>query len=745
MLPRPSACCRAVKRQLFPPSDSIWVSDELLRNAFQRFIVSRTGRRHGSFVPGPLESRRRLGKRRITHLTDHTPASASNIGPLWGLFGEVDNTQWQWEAPTTQKSRGASDATLPAWLADWTTLPKAAPPLSMEESTSKPIEEINSVEEDIFNFRKTLQTASLHQMIEICDDFNARFKQSLRLGLVSESEIRNALETVSHDLCLAFSKSGLTDTRCLLSFYQAFWEGLVTCKVFQPVDLDAEIMGQFLFRLGKLPICMDIQALIHDVIRTVSVTQLSRMYKSLVYLVPAWAQTWLHEQLPSDTGHSIIATRGALLNSSIKLDRLVQLLQRKDNRLDLSKIQEAFGEAKESIDNVLENIVQAEKVLMPSRVSIDTLACVLGHLPQDLLSRVLHSCTHRIISIHKRMESPSAGLCQNWVSLVAKIPELSDQVFVGILKRMEEYKEAAQYTISADVLLSRWVCQGYIKQGALIRVTAELCASDPHAPDLGSLLFAIHIHRDGQSFPRLKDVSKLLHALGRHREIYRILTRMKNLGITLPGSSIGPIIAIMSKYDVKLAYRLYKLFYSGLRASGEVLHLKLIPNFVVSMVGLRHPWPPRIWGMLDIPFYEQLQPSERSKISKRPLPPAEIELMTKLAIAFAQADTLPRRVAFRNVLQCLHHLRQHNAPVSSQVTRAISHAGFTRKILAGQWISKELLSWALSLIEVAEGTEVAMVAEKAVTYWNERLEAEQQSVARKKAREMNVLRVGPID
>jgi hypothetical protein len=83
--------------------------------------------------------------------------------------------------------------------------------------------------------------------------------------------------------------------------------------------------------------------------------------------------------------------------------------------------------------------------------------------------------------------------------------------------------------------------------------------------------------------------------------------------------------------------------------------------------------------------------------------------------------------------------------LTPELTRAISHAGFTRKIVAGEWISKELLDWVLGLIEVAEGTDVAVITDKAVTYWNEQLAEEQDEEARLKAREMNVLRVGPID
>lgn len=65
-------------------SDHVWISQELLTSTFRSF--ARGQRRHGSQVPGPLEARRRLAKRRNTAL-----ASVTGSGPFDDpscLFGE---------------------------------------------------------------------------------------------------------------------------------------------------------------------------------------------------------------------------------------------------------------------------------------------------------------------------------------------------------------------------------------------------------------------------------------------------------------------------------------------------------------------------------------------------------------------------------------------------------------------------------------------------------------------------------
>ena len=340
MLSRPPACCQAVRRQLFGPSDSVWITNEALRNAFKRFVVSRTGKRYGSFVPGPLESRRRLGKRRMAHLTEHIPTSATNLGPLWGFFGDIGNTQWQWEAPTVRKPRDSSAAALPPWLVDWDTGPQATPEsIAMEDSTSKPVEGSISAEEDILNFRRTLQSASPHQVLEICDQFNRRLEQSLRLGLVPEATIRSNLSDISEDICIVCSKSGLDNTPHLLSFYHAFWEGLVSCKVLRPIELQASTLGEFLFRLGQLPICTKVQTLIYRVMHAASAAQLSQMHLHIVQMMQASVRNWLQEQHPVDARHSIVATTVALSKSSNRFEHLTQLVHGDDNQHKLSTTQ----------------------------------------------------------------------------------------------------------------------------------------------------------------------------------------------------------------------------------------------------------------------------------------------------------------------------------------------------------------------------------------------------------------------
>lgn len=66
----------------------LWISDAQLAESFARFVrVSRTHRRYQSSVPGPLEARRRLARRRIGHLGTASSDGLPNaeFGALFGI------------------------------------------------------------------------------------------------------------------------------------------------------------------------------------------------------------------------------------------------------------------------------------------------------------------------------------------------------------------------------------------------------------------------------------------------------------------------------------------------------------------------------------------------------------------------------------------------------------------------------------------------------------------------------------
>lgn len=85
------ACRHALKPSALPSTEHPWISDDLLAATFRRFANGQ--RRHGSCVPGPLEARRRLAKRRNTALTGIGGGPAEDIASLFGRNGR-EHMKW---------------------------------------------------------------------------------------------------------------------------------------------------------------------------------------------------------------------------------------------------------------------------------------------------------------------------------------------------------------------------------------------------------------------------------------------------------------------------------------------------------------------------------------------------------------------------------------------------------------------------------------------------------------------------
>lgn len=97
----PSQCRRGVSRAA-GSGQGIWVSDSMLREAIEQYHHgARFQCRSMTSHKGPLESKRRIGKR---HMTAFVPSTATFPSP-WHFQVIPSTTTWLWEAPTTPESR----------------------------------------------------------------------------------------------------------------------------------------------------------------------------------------------------------------------------------------------------------------------------------------------------------------------------------------------------------------------------------------------------------------------------------------------------------------------------------------------------------------------------------------------------------------------------------------------------------------------------------------------------------------
>ncbi|KAK4465486.1 hypothetical protein QBC42DRAFT_218667 [Cladorrhinum samala] len=101
MNPRASRCSRALQRPIVSSKDGLWITDSLLAQVFEDYcLVSRAWNRRASHVPGPLESQRRLGRRRMGDLNAlYYPPTP----PPWEFAIPLDFSKWKWQPPTSSE------------------------------------------------------------------------------------------------------------------------------------------------------------------------------------------------------------------------------------------------------------------------------------------------------------------------------------------------------------------------------------------------------------------------------------------------------------------------------------------------------------------------------------------------------------------------------------------------------------------------------------------------------------------
>jgi len=96
------ARCRAVHRSQSSNHSALWITDDVLANAYHIFFrVSQTRKRFGSSVPGPLEAQRRLAKRKLAGLAAAKGAVPFDFGALFGN-GPPARHELRWQAPRSR-------------------------------------------------------------------------------------------------------------------------------------------------------------------------------------------------------------------------------------------------------------------------------------------------------------------------------------------------------------------------------------------------------------------------------------------------------------------------------------------------------------------------------------------------------------------------------------------------------------------------------------------------------------------
>lgn len=648
----------------------------------------------------------------MANLTEAFPPPSYNVASLWSsLWGEVDRTQWQWQAPRNQNS--ASRETTIGWLAE---LKKRQEDSSEENSAlriaqGKRVARGPSIHKDIASHRQRIKACHPDDLAAICNNLNRTIKHCLTIGQMSERAIVDALRGIPNDLHHTFPN--VAADLCL-SFYAATWEGLVTCRVLRPDQLGDGSIKILLHLITKLPFTSEVQLLALDIMSRMSEAQQEDAAISIQILLDRALDFWL--QKCSSRQHSVRGTRVTWKPLN-------------------------FGDAK--LDIARQNIAALETIEhhVPKAL-IRALQC----LPHDMRLSFLRRGSKSVSQFYDCAEYLCSDIRYSWLSLVSQMQGVKNTIFVQTWKIMEtataplyhDIKTPLHQNIMSSIVLRHWINVGWVRKAALVQQTFDSICSNEANPGFGWLVHVLQKHQedvwraDGQ-------LLKMLSDLGQFDTIYDTICHMKSTGVEIPVRTCAVVLQAMATHDPVMALNTYEICLSMRARENVGFHQyfphEYYPEFILSMIKDSRVSLNRIWKSLELPA------PKRNNTNTEILPPALADLITGMAVTFARCETRSPRVILRNVERCVQLLRRDRTTPCPSLSRAVTRASINLKIEFDKLVPTERAAWAVRIIQAAEGPEVAATVGMIVDVWNRRKLEEAKEVWRKE----NVLRVGPID
>ena len=739
---RPPACCRALQRQLPTVSDSVWLSEDHLSAAFQRFCaVSKTTRRYGSFVPGPLEARRRLGKRRMAHLSEAGPTYDSQAAISWGLFGRVDRTQWQWKAPTTRsKTQESPNDILPDWLLSWSNKPDVH--IYEEQNTIDEfpfLEKHASIEDEAQYFQIQFPALGLQDNLSRWDKFSTRLQRDLTLGLVSEESIIRIRDMIwdmggvfpAHETTMSYR----------LRLYEVLWGGLNASKVFTLHDLAASTTNSFIMQIASLPVLPSMQRLLNEVLGSASTTQLEEIGPGICLVLEKWSCSWLFQESSYisslDSAYGVPKLAEAVHAANEKLDDLRSLvIALCDNKyISHSKqgpnlesrtraVHAALNftrDATTDCEGILA-LTQTQQQIPMDAQSVNDLAKTLAHVPQHILLPILSN--HAKSLTVKQLCSHYFRTC--YISLIDQLPVIDTELALRIRRDLKLGGVHSLEPEQAFSVLSHWNCLGLIEEDALSEIIklVDVGLSSPDKDQIAVLIFSLH-EQNHDTWGLLNAVIFMLQKQKRYDELLPILTQLNILEYKIPSVIFNALIRTLYSCDLHAAYSIYKLSHDML-PEGDVMEAYRNSDFIFALIVDKRFKCLGIWeDVLRIPWYNPIPHEIRITLPRDPLYLNEHLFFEQMALKFAHAECRSPGLAFANINQVLWHIRQRKCKPTANISKAMCHAVITRDIARGGptsgWIGPSRLDYVLGLVEDLEGPEVAKGIAHLIMIWRQYL------------------------
>lgn len=690
-------CGRTVRRHVFTPCQSIWISDTVLVSAFERYCaVSRITVRHGSSVPGPLENRRRLGKRRMGELS----SGQSQAGvPFWELANTVDLTQWKWQPATLPNTRQHQQD-------------------SPSSSPSSPSSSSNSSPSRRHTFREMIPAWFSTSSPNLTE--GSRHRQDALPGIPTPPEastptwdahtgpqaiVDQGLNLLGQDLRLASTMSTMPNfSRFCSTLNQSLSKGwfsdesicFISRHVREGLVYALEGFGedQRQRRLDDLRLQL-IEAMLDGLVARRSNANGNRRFESL-----AW--------------NDLLLGTAQLQRNSLRIFSKV-MGQIPDYRLNTVS------------SGILANIETYFTVMgKGGRKRRDTLsrqagklASALRKLDTDHNPEMLADATMKVLDYMESAPSSYVQVRASWLHALVRMPKMHRRYFTRICAILEAAPHVEPLTKMEIGRL--FLAQYYRLEDSNLDYVNLLyhCLNrtDPNNPECYPDMCALFWHKG-----RLQHIillCRLLEDLGRTQDIFHLLNGFRNVvknhSSPLSNLALGadnPLVAfkISSIYASSIKRGIAK------RRRGNFWKSSAAAQAMKALVHTHYVRPHKLFSALGL-FAKRRELVEfHRRAGERAITKLQIEKVSTLAEVLTTAPYLTNRTSFRLITGCIHYLYYHNAPLPSRVIRALIH-NVTRSLAHGEFGRQMRLEWTTRQAARFAGPEAAEKLRSSLERW----------------------------
>ncbi|KAK1639094.1 hypothetical protein BDP81DRAFT_423419 [Colletotrichum phormii] len=651
-------CCRAVQQQLQASPDHVWITDGLLASAFERYChVSRLTRRKSSSVPGPLENRRRLGKRRMAemHMDGHSTL------PPWAIEFPVDLSQWKWQPPTLRTSKDQRDdlqsqqsQSLLSRVYRWSV---SEHQMKEEEVDRNGIENppASTFDDRLSQARAAVAASTQNAIDSGYYDFVEGLQKEIKLGALDPGAVASAVSNFPESL-IGTSADGETVSTAIELFLSAVVNGIATSKVLGPAEFDASFWNLVLNRTSQLGANDATILLFQATLDAVPRSYINDVHEGIIAAVQTLA-------VSQSTGRRRAADIGGALRELSPDDHGVLL---------------------EGIENALYHGSAVFEEGARQRLHFLWLQ-VLAHMPRVDSAYLFDACVRseyfdRELPWHDHRDLSQLVL-QQWTS--------------------------RGYLGDHEAVRAFWDCESSRHaSSSLAALVAGICEIEHDKPK--------HLRREHVWL--IKNLMKLLRRFGRQDQLVVSMERFAESRDTIP---VMPFMRVASaSHDYKTALRLRSILLSHeekleCRIESQWHWTAWVP-YIKSMVRDESVSSWDIWWAVHCGDGKMKgYAAKRHDLFIR-----RKALMEDMTMWFASATNRSERSTFRDMSKCINWLRNNKVPLSDRSMAAVAKVA-TRELKRGEFGRTQRLLWLMDVIGRAKGPEQRALVARVLQRWRQ--------------------------